>query len=121
MAHNPPPTASLDSLLHVERTAHVLRRRFAPSEQYGKLHGHVYQVDDLVPDELWAIVEPLPPLPPRPWRARRCGPRPRRRPQGRSPAPQRADLTRPKAGGQVQTQEQVLELGSIARLGAVLR
>jgi len=24
-------------------------------------------VDDLVPDELWAIVEPLLPLPPRPW------------------------------------------------------
>jgi transposase len=24
-------------------------------------------VDDLVPDELWAVVEPLLPLPPRPW------------------------------------------------------
>ena len=44
----------------------VLRGRFPPLGWSGRIPGMTTLTDDLVPDELWALVAPLLPAPPRP-------------------------------------------------------
>jgi hypothetical protein len=43
-----------------------VRRRFTPWDRFASIQPMTALADGLVPDELWALVEPLLPVPPRP-------------------------------------------------------
>jgi hypothetical protein len=53
-----------------------LRRRFAPFARVWRAPSTATLVDELVPDQLWAMVEPLLPVPPRPPYGGGAGPSP---------------------------------------------